>query len=138
MNDTEMNASGCYVKADLSASGLPPYGNTINMPDVKDLDTKVYERNQEPQALDQPQLPFWEDNQMAYYLPRRNPGNLQSISYGSATEMNASAPCYVKTDLSASGLPPYGNTILPEVKYLDTLVKKVYGRNQEPPTPDQP
>ena len=66
MNGTEMNASGpCYVKEDLSASGFPRYGNTINMPDAKELDTLItteYGRNQEAQALDQPQLSPWGDN----------------------------------------------------------------------------
>ena len=51
---TEMNGSRpCYVKEDLSASGFPPYGNIINMPDAKELDTLImtdYGRNQEPQA----------------------------------------------------------------------------------------
>ena len=43
-------------------------------------------------------------NQMAP-LPTRNPGHVQSISCGSTAEMDASGPCYVKADLSASGLP---------------------------------
>ena len=77
-------------------------------------------------------------NKMAC-LPRSNPGHLQSMSYGSTTEMNASGPCYVKADLSDSGLPPYENTInMPDVKDRDIWIRKVYERNQQSQALDQP
>lgn len=75
---------------------------------------------------------------------RHNQGQVQSISFGSTTNMNASGS-YVKRDVSApnnvQGFPTYANTMNKSYvshgqSELDMLAMKACGRNQEPQSLD--